>query len=77
MCTRFDGRGPWCSGKRLTAKRSAAPTTEKRGMSTGILEGWEMDACPVRSAVKAVDLDKRHHYLSSSTDKGSGELRTN
>jgi len=36
-----------------------------------------MGAVPVRSAVKAVDLDKRNHYLSSLVDKGSDELRTN
>lgn len=36
-----------------------------------------MGAFPVRSAVKAVDLDKRNDYLSSSVDKGLDELRTN
>jgi hypothetical protein len=37
-------------------KRTAAPTTERMGMSIGMLERSVVNASPVRSAVKAVDL---------------------
>ena len=36
-------------------------------MSTGIFECWTVGASPVRSAVKALVLDKRGYQLSSSS----------